>query len=145
VKFPYLRHLEYFTKTTKVPKSVVLEIACQNPSLESLAINWDSPEESAAEKLKEVKNTRLTKLIYLVIFNKTICVPTFPLYLDQFVYKSYLPPCFRPPGRLTAVLAVILISKLTLMMMMIVRTKKESTTNLGDYSDNIDDDISDSD
>jgi len=74
VKFPYLRHLQYLTKTTTVPKSVVLQIACQNPSLESLVISLDCPEKSA-EVLKEINNSpRLTKLINLVIFAETICI-----------------------------------------------------------------------
>jgi len=64
LRLQFLRHFEYVA-SLKVTKSFVLKIMSQNPSLESLAVNFDCEE---SEILAEINNnSRLTKLTKLVI------------------------------------------------------------------------------
>jgi len=69
LRLQFLRHFEYVA-SVNVTKSFVLKIMSQNPSLESLAVNFDCEE---SEILAEISNPRLTKLTKLVIIRRSAC------------------------------------------------------------------------
>jgi len=76
--FPFLRSFDYVSALEKVSSSFIVRILYQNPSLKSVAVNFETCEEEVMRE--EVNKLRPVKLVNLVICQRIYLNVTITLH-----------------------------------------------------------------